>query len=167
MAGARELTNFVLGVIIVFYSITVIFNLVKSGLSYMGGGPAGYAESLEKVVIMSILLAAAVIVSRMGSGSDLGIEFSGGTDGNSAIHAWQDMAKIVISVVVGTAYFFIAVRALWALFLGQAGQATGRPWMMSDALLKVGGVLVSGVLTVFAVNITQKLVDSIVSGMGF
>ena len=87
MAGARELTNFVLGVIIVFYSITVIFNLVKSGLSYMGGGPAGYAESLEKVVIMSILLAAAVIVSRMGSGSDLGIEFSGGTDGKNKKHS--------------------------------------------------------------------------------
>ena len=37
----------------------------------------------------------------------------------------------------------------------------GRPFQMSEALVKLGGVLIGGVLTVFAARIAQSLVDGI------
>jgi hypothetical protein len=158
MAGVAELTRFALAVTIVFYSIGVVFSLVKANLSYMSGGPEKYSDALEKIVIMSILLAAAFLVQRGGEGS-LGISWSVSEDGNAPV--WKQMAKVIIAIVVGTGYFFIAVRAVWTIFLGQAGHMTGRPFQMSTALLRLGGVLIGGVLTVFAVRITQGLLDSI------
>ena len=62
---------------------------------------------------------------------------------------------------MGTGYFLIAVNALWALFKGQSEHMIGRPFQMSEALVKLGGVLIGGVLTVFAARIAQSLVDGI------
>ena len=94
--GVSELTKFALSIAIVFYSIGVVFSLVKANISYMSGGPEKYSDALEKVVIMSILLAAAFIVERTGGTV---VNTSAGEDGTAPV--WKEMAKIIISVVVG------------------------------------------------------------------
>ncbi len=159
-SGIEELTKLALSVTLVYYSIGVIFSLVKANLSYMSGGAEKYSDALEKIVVMSILLAAAFLVQQS-SGNPLGISWATAENGDAPV--WKQMAKVVISIVVGTGYFFIAVRAVWTIFLGQAGHMTGRPFQMSTALLRLGGVLIGGVFTVFAVKITQGLIDSISS----
>lgn len=158
IAGVQELTKFALAIALTFYSIAIVFNLVKANFSYMSGGAEKYSDALESIVIMSILLGAAYVVYK-NPADNLGLPLDVQEGGDA--QAWKELAKIVIGIVVGTGYFFIAVKAVWTLFQGQAAHMTGRPFQMSDALIKLGGVIISGILTVFAVRITQQLIDSI------
>ena len=155
-AEIRELTNFVLMIVIVLYTVTVVANLVKAQSSYLTGSSYGYGDSVESIIILSVLLAAAFAVNRFGDSSlDVGFEGGKGED------TWVGLAKTVIAVIVGTGYFLIAVNALWTLFKGQTGHMIGRPFQMSEAMVKLGGVLAGGLLTVFAAKIAQSLVDGI------
>ena len=137
-AEIKELTSFVLMIVIVLYTVTVVANLVKAQSSYLTGSSYKYGDD------------------KYGD-SSLSVTF----DGGKGEATWVGLAKTVIAVIVGTGYFLIAVNAMWTLFKGQSEHMIGRPFQMSEALVKLGGVLIGGVLTVFAAQIAQSLVDGI------
>ena len=155
-AEIKELTSFVLMIVIVLYTVTVVANLVKAQSSYLTGSSYKYGDAIESIIVLSILLAAGLAVNKYGD-SSLSVTFDGGK-GEST---WVGLAKTVIAIIVGTGYFLIAVNALWTLFKGQSEHMIGRPFQMSEAMVKLGGVLIGGVLTVFAARIAQTLVDGI------
>ena len=155
-AEIKELTSFVLMIVIVLYTVTVVANLVKAQSSYLTGSSYKYGDAVESVIVLSVLLAAAFAVNKFGD-SSFGVSFESG----KAEGTWVGLARTVIAVIVGTGYFMIAVNALWTLFKGQSEHMIGRPFQMSAALIRLGGVLICGVFTVFAAKIAQSLVDGI------
>jgi hypothetical protein len=155
-AEIKELTSFVLMIVIVLYTVTVVANLVKAQSSYLTGSSYKYGDAVESIIVLSVLLASAFAVNRFGE-SSLSVSFESGR----AEGTWVGLARTVIALIVGTGYFMIAVNALWTLFKGQSGHMIGRPFQMSEALVKLGGVILGGVLTVFAAKIAQSLVDGI------
>ncbi len=155
-AEIKELTSFVLMIVIVLYTVTVVANLVKAQSSYLTGSSYKYGDAIESIIVLSVLLAAAFAVNTYGE-SSLSVSFEGG----KAEKTWVGLARTIIAVIVGTGYFMTAVNALWTLFKGQSEHMIGRPFQMSEAMVRLGGVLVGGVLTVFAAKIAQSLVDGI------
>ena len=60
-AEIKELTSFVLMIVIVLYTVTVVANLVKAQSSYLTGSLCRYSDAIESI-IFSILLAAGFAV---------------------------------------------------------------------------------------------------------
>lgn len=152
----RELTSFVLMVVIILYTVTVTANLVKAQSSYLTGASYGYGDAVESIIILSGLLAAAFAVNRWGTGA-----LSVSPDDGKAEKTWVGLASSAIALIVGTGYFLITVNAFWTIIKGQSEHLTGRPFRTAQTLVKLGGVIGGGILTVFAARIAQSLVDGI------
>ena len=61
-AEIKELTSFVLMIVIVLYTVTVVANLVKAQSSYLTGSSYKYGDAIESIIVLSVLLAAAFAV---------------------------------------------------------------------------------------------------------
>ena len=62
-AEIKELTSFVLMIVIVLYTVTVVANLVKAQSSYLTGSSYKYGDAIESIIILSILRAAGFAVN--------------------------------------------------------------------------------------------------------
>ena len=64
-AEIKELTSFVLMIVIVLYTVTVVANLVRAQSSYLTGSSYKYGNAVESIIVLSLLLAAGFAVSMI------------------------------------------------------------------------------------------------------
>lgn len=163
IGGVRELTTFALNVAVILYVISVVSNFVSAQIHYVGKQSYDYHGTLQEVMIMSIMLGIAFFANRysdpslyVGPGSAAGAD-----SGNMQLPAWQYMAKTIVSFLVGMGTAFVFVNVVWSVAKAQAAKVSGRPNMVSDMIIRIGGLLVGAVFTIMAASIAGNLVDGI------
>ncbi len=161
-AAVAELVALGTGVLALYFFVSLVVNLAQAQMAGATGDVLGHARALQQGIAMVILLAVAASAEALlpALQSHFTPEAAPQTPAE-ALAIWKGIARLVVSVVIGGAWIFTILSAVYAGLGAQAQYALGAPAGVARSVSRLAVLVAGGILTVLSVFLANWLIGLI------